>query len=268
MPSQAVEPLATFLDYCTYGYMIDNVVLIVAGTLHERDMADLLAKCHPLGMFDSIATLAVATTMRELYRLVLVDTPLAPYFSGCISSEDLDEMNIEVMRATLYKAYLEDFAALCERHGGATSKLMLDMISFEADRRSLQITINSLGTELSRDDRAKLFPKLGELYPFGHAELAAADDNESVRSAAEKVHNLAAIFNKVPFGADATALDRAFYEEEVKRYVLMFELQFHYGVYYAYLKLREQEIRNLMWVAECVAQDQHARVPDGVIGTF
>ena len=27
---QATEPLATFLDYCTYGYMIDNVVLIVA----------------------------------------------------------------------------------------------------------------------------------------------------------------------------------------------------------------------------------------------
>lgn len=42
--------------------------------------------------------------MRELYRLVLVDTPLAPYFSGCVSSEDLDEMNVEVMRATLYKA--------------------------------------------------------------------------------------------------------------------------------------------------------------------
>lgn len=25
--------------------------------------------------------------MRELYRLVLVDTPLAPYFSECITSE-------------------------------------------------------------------------------------------------------------------------------------------------------------------------------------
>jgi hypothetical protein len=33
-------------------------------------------------MFDSIATLAVAQNMRDLYRLVLVDTPLAPYFSG------------------------------------------------------------------------------------------------------------------------------------------------------------------------------------------
>ncbi|KAK3227616.1 hypothetical protein Dsin_007478 [Dipteronia sinensis] len=97
-----------------YGHMIDNVVLIVTGTLHERDVQELLEKCHPLGMFDSIATLAVAQNMRELYRLVLADTPLAPYFSECITSEDLDDMNIEIMRNTLYKAYLEDFYKFCQ----------------------------------------------------------------------------------------------------------------------------------------------------------
>ena len=47
---------------------------------------ELLEKCNPLGMFDSIATLAVASSMRELYRLVLVDTPLAPYFSESLSA--------------------------------------------------------------------------------------------------------------------------------------------------------------------------------------
>lgn len=35
---QADETLGKFLDYCTYGHMIDNVVLIVTGTLHERDV--------------------------------------------------------------------------------------------------------------------------------------------------------------------------------------------------------------------------------------
>jgi V-type H+-transporting ATPase subunit d len=60
-------------------------------------------------MFDSIGSLAVAQNMRELYKYVLVDTPLAEYFSECLSSEDLDEMNIEIMRNTLYKAYLDDF---------------------------------------------------------------------------------------------------------------------------------------------------------------
>jgi V-type H+-transporting ATPase subunit d len=82
-------------------------------------------------MFDSIATLAVAQNMRELYRLVLVDTPLAPYFSENLSHEDLDEMNIEIMRNTLYKAYLDDFAGFCQKVGGATAEIMGDLLAFE-----------------------------------------------------------------------------------------------------------------------------------------
>jgi V-type H+-transporting ATPase subunit d len=38
MRCNADFPLAKFLDYCTYGHMIDNVVLIVTGLLHERDI--------------------------------------------------------------------------------------------------------------------------------------------------------------------------------------------------------------------------------------
>ncbi|RHN44190.1 putative ATPase, V0 complex, c/d subunit [Medicago truncatula] len=182
MLCQATEPLSTFLEYITYGHMIDNVVLIVTGTLHERDVQELLEKCHPLGMFDSIlllvhrilissfvsprgillsiATLAVAQNMRELYRLVLVDTPLAPYFSECITSEDLDDMNIEIMRNTLYKAYLEDFYRFCQKLGGATAEIMSDLLAFEADRRAVNITINS--------------------YPYGHEELAVCEDIDQV----------------------------------------------------------------------------------------
>lgn len=97
-------------------------------------MQELLDKCHPLGMFDSIATLAVASNMRELYRLVLVDTPLAPYFSDNLTHEDLDEMNIEIMRNTLYKAYLDDFAKFCETLGGTTGEVMGDLLAFEVRR--------------------------------------------------------------------------------------------------------------------------------------
>jgi vacuolar-type H+-ATPase subunit C/Vma6 len=38
MRANADYPLSTFLDYCTYGHMIDNVVLIVTGLVHERDV--------------------------------------------------------------------------------------------------------------------------------------------------------------------------------------------------------------------------------------
>ena len=56
--------------------MIDNIVLVITGTNHDRDTQELIEKCHPLGMFDSMATLCVATNASELYRMVLVDTPL------------------------------------------------------------------------------------------------------------------------------------------------------------------------------------------------
>ena len=81
MRAAASAPLAKFLDLCTVGHMIDNVVLVVSGSLRDRDVQELLDKCHPLGKFEGLSALAVASSMRELYRLVLVDTPLAPYFS-------------------------------------------------------------------------------------------------------------------------------------------------------------------------------------------
>ncbi len=58
-------------------------------------------------------------------------------------------------------------------------------MQFEADRRAFIITINSFGTELTKDDREKLYPTCGKLYPDGLKALARADDYEQVKSVAE-----------------------------------------------------------------------------------
>ena len=108
--------------------MIDNVILLITGTLHERDTKELLDRCHPLGMFETIGALTAATSVTELYNTVLVDSPLSSYFEKCLSAQDLDEMNIEIIRNTLYKAYLEDFYAYCVSLGGPTAQVMSEII--------------------------------------------------------------------------------------------------------------------------------------------
>lgn len=34
--------------------MIDNIILLITGTLHERDTTELVQRCHPLGMYDDV----------------------------------------------------------------------------------------------------------------------------------------------------------------------------------------------------------------------
>ena len=80
----------------------------------------------------------------------------------------------------LLQAYLEDFYRFCKVLGGTTAESMCELLAFEADRRAFIITINSFGTELTKDDRAMLYPKCGKLFPYGLAALARCDDYEQV----------------------------------------------------------------------------------------
>lgn len=206
----------------------------------------------------------------------------AAYFRDGLSAAELDDLNIEIIRNTLYKAYLEDFHAFCQTIGGPTAEIMSLILAFEADRRNINITINSFGTELSKEQRARLFPSIGRLYPEGNNQLARADEIEQVRAACESVSEYRAFFDSNTGGSGggqvngSTAhllgefeggglgaeLEDRFFVYEVHLNKQAFLQQFQYGVFYSYLKLKEQEIRSLTWIAECIAQDARDRIHD------
>ncbi|KAI9592360.1 V0 complex, c/d subunit of ATPase [Syncephalis fuscata] len=212
MRQSAVAPLSKFLDFMTYGYMIDNVILLITGTLHDRDTHELLDRCHPLGIFDAMPALCAASTVSDIYHTVLVETPLAPYFQGCLSAHDLDELNIEIIRNTLYKAYLEDFYQFCTTLNGPTGEIMTEILEFEADRRTINITANSFGTELTKEDRSRLFPN-------------TCDDVDAVKGICEQYSEYRGFFDT----QQHRSLEDNFFFHEVHLNKLAFQQQFHYG---------------------------------------
>eukprot|EP00223_Ostreococcus_mediterraneus_P010266 CAMPEP_0179633770 /NCGR_PEP_ID=MMETSP0932-20121108/7673_1 /TAXON_ID=548131 ORGANISM="Ostreococcus mediterraneus, Strain clade-D-RCC2596" /NCGR_SAMPLE_ID=MMETSP0932 /ASSEMBLY_ACC=CAM_ASM_000582 /LENGTH=192 /DNA_ID=CAMNT_0021503449 /DNA_START=406 /DNA_END=984 /DNA_ORIENTATION=+ len=185
----------------------------MTGSMRGRSFTELLSKCHPLGMFESMENLLVANDLREIHRLVLIDTPISTYFNDCLKNEKIDETNIEFIRNSVYKAYLEDFVNFCIQLGDECSDLM-QLLVFEADRRVINITLSSMS-------RFK--------------------------------------------GAEPRTLDKILDEEEHFLCQSIFLQRSRYAVFMAYINLCEQELRNVMWIAECIAQQQKFRIEECLI---
>jgi V-type H+-transporting ATPase subunit d len=111
--------------------MIDNVVNIIEGLKNKVDIDSLLANADPLGYFKEMRSIKVMddNDYTALYRDVLIDTPVGPYFmrfledslTGSESMTMQDIMNIfkemkpEFIRTSLKKMWLEDFKHFCNK---------------------------------------------------------------------------------------------------------------------------------------------------------
>jgi V-type H+-transporting ATPase subunit d len=275
--TQAVEPLATFLDFITYEYMIENVMLLLKGALSGRDINELIEQCHPLGMFKESTMRSIPTFENsargyaDLYQTVLVDTPVGPYFAmflqessehqGTDARHVLEEVEIEIIKSSLIKYWIEDFYHYVEKLGGETADIMGEILRVRADTNAINITLNSFGTPLNEpamrsSDRKRLYPSVGNLYPAGTTELTEVSNEEELGRVLDLFPQYAAIWSLHGSGTGDKSIDDAFYERDVQALELAFESQMHYGVFYAYAKLKEQEIRNLVWISECILQQQ------------
>eukprot|EP00834_Sanchytrium_tribonematis_P003547 NODE_140_length_16098_cov_0.678605.p6 type:complete len:343 gc:universal NODE_140_length_16098_cov_0.678605:12187-11159(-) len=257
--ANASPVLEKFLQFIRIEYMMDNVVLILSGTLHERDTDELMRRAHPLGYFDVLPALCVASDTTEL-RALLSESPLAPYLVD-MDAGDLDETNIEIIRNSMFKLYLEDYFRFIQEIGGTTEEVMTEILKFEADRRVINITINSIGVDLSKEDRANLYPTCGHLYPEGVYLLSQANDQENVKQIIGRYGQYSSVLETT---TTEKSLEDKFFEKEVYLNKNSFMQQGHLGIFYAFLKLREQEIRNIIWICECVQQQQKERISNYV----
>lgn len=108
---------------------------------------------------------------------------------------------------------------------------------------------------------------MGELYPDCHQDLIEAENFQQLKEASILSMTVSELLDHCvdPQQAeemeDAPTLDDLIFKEEVKINSLVFDEQTNFAAFYSYVKLREQEIRNIVWMAEMIsiklAKDNH-----------
>jgi V-type H+-transporting ATPase subunit d len=243
-----------------------------------------MKQCHPLGMFKETVMRnipnfeATPRGYAELYEVVLVDTPIGPYFqqyldmtAGHVKAASdvrniLEEVQMEILKNSLMKLYLEDFAAFCESLGGETAECMTKLLNARADRLAINVTLNSFSTALNTPQmrekvRRNLYPSIGVLYPAGTDLLSKVDDDQKLVAALSWNKTYAAMFEKYSNSkAEDFSIDDEFFRHEVMLYETSFDSQMNLAIFLSYFKLKEQEIRNLVWISECIVQRRKDKV--------
>lgn len=275
---QATGQLGTFLNMMTYEALISNVCFLMSSIVRGSDTRGLLAKCDPIGDFPRLRSVLTfensADGLVELYRTVLVDTPVAPYFSEYFDSElrsdepfhelqaAYSEVELDIITNMVTKLWLEDMYRYCSSLGGETAVAMRALLEFEADKRALSITINSFGTALndqfSRDsERRALYCNFGTLYPEGVESFSKVGDMAQLASALEPYSTYRRLWNRAQ--SDGTSFLDALYGYEVYINRLAFLGQSHFAAFWAFHRLKLQERRNIHWIVSCVFEQRPAK---------
>merc|ERR1712216_92902 len=146
------------------------------------------------------------------------------------------------------------------------------------------VTLNALNTDLSTEnsiqDRNVLYPNFGYLYPEGTKELRKAFNETSVRTALEPFAKYLGLYDTVKSFYESTegeggsnktggqSIEDEIYKENVHMFEMAFEQQYHFGVFYAWVKLREQEVRNIRWIANMIVLNTKDRIDDTLVPIF
>jgi len=319
MHRQAVGPLTTFMEFITHEYLIESIQFIITSIIRGSKPEILLAKCHPLGKSPQLKQILTFENdlgdddgLLSLYKTVLVDTPVAKYFALYFNSElgpdqeareikrHYDEQEVEIITNMLIKLWLEDFYAYTQNLGGQTAAIMKELLEFEADRRAINITINSLRTSLNDDinrhSRQDLYCSFGKLYPNGTLKdfpkikliTELGDQLKPYKVYHEMWKNAESDPSRYGGGLSEIKEQKKGHDGEqwakwspiiesfmdmMKRYQVdlcrkAFEGQSHFAGFYAYIKLKFQEEDNLRWILAMIGMGAGAKDRQRWIKTF
>ena len=282
LEGNSMQDLYDFIQFIRVKYMLENVLMMIEGLKCGISSERLQASVDPLGDFKLLSAVELSNKLDLLYQTVLIDSPVGPYFYKYLEQKNMGnndnkegmkhfsdmqnyfkEETPELVRSSLNRIWIETFYEHCSTKLNETSRVnMEDILKLEADFQTIHVTYNPLddSNEEEEANRNLLCPILGNLYPLYFYKLKKCGNIEDLKSVLKSFKLYSTVLQDIKEpsameGEGDKSLEDAMYRELAKAYSISFDEQSNMSNFYAYVMLKEQEIKNVVWMAEMISRN-------------
>lgn len=226
-------------------YKIQNFVFLLAAKEHDPDLSKTYSRIEEVGKFNELETLKFAADMNEVYKFCVEHTFLKKYYKRIVVENEIKSNNFQIIQSQLMKFLIEDFYDVYKESSG----FIKNILQCQGDRWILEIVLNTLEcSEYVGKKRMRLFPKV---FSFNLGLVAKLSNCTNV----DELKGL--LVSHPVFGdivtADEDDMINALVKIEMEMYWESFTRANDIACVYAYLKIKEHEIKSIIMTVECIS---------------
>lgn len=231
------------INFFVESYKIQNFFFLLSCKEYDAELEHSFEKIEALGYFNELDTLKFCASMEEVYLYCIKNTFLANYCSQSMFKKDFQENDFSAASTEVRKRHIE-------RYARSARGQFLKLLRLEGDKHNLDIVLSTLNSEISSQKKLCWMTFVTNFTHSEYRSLAETADIGELQSILGKTRTYRTFCDELK----DKDMSSVFLRREVDAYMSTFDTFNDITSLYAYLKLKEQEIKNILCVAECVIQ--------------
>ncbi|EPR79632.1 V-type ATPase subunit D [Spraguea lophii 42_110] len=191
-----------------------------------------------IGYFQELETLKFSNNMEDVYKFCIEPTFLKNLFDKIQYVNDIKQNNLQIMEAEIRKIHTNNFYMKITHN----MDHMKNILKAEGTRYLVELVINSLSS-IKGEDRKKFLPQITKFTTGDINALSLASSLDDIKNIIRIDGNEDQILNKL-------------LSKEIDEYLFSFNKFNDISTVYAYFKLKEREIQNILWILECIRHEK------------
>ncbi|AFN83567.1 vacuolar-type H+-ATPase subunit C [Encephalitozoon romaleae SJ-2008] len=232
--------IRTILDYYMDFHKIQNFFYLLQCKLQDPNLEKSFEKIE-IGDFSALRTIKFSNDMDDVQRYCMENSFLKKFEKRVRFKKEFSANNFQVLQTLFFKFHIEE----TYRNLNDDMEYMKEILRLEGDRQIIEITVNTLNSkDLVGKKRMSLFPDVHSMSLNARELLSHVENLEDMKSILSEAYNF------------DTDISNVLIKAELQKYQESFSMYGDLSCVYSYFKMKEQEIKNILWVAECIVQNR------------